>query len=383
MAGIMVGTAALVIVLSAFNGMEGLAREIYQVLDPELKVVPKTGKTFTLDASLVNKLKQVEGVKAVTEVAEDNILAVFGETQMVAHLKGYGEGYEIQTSLGDKVFAGSPKALSGNEWGAIVGAGVRADLELDIGSPLSSFQCWYPKSIKAGSTINPESAFSKRLITPMAVFSAEENYDRQYIFVPIAFALDLFNWKDKRSSLEIKTKTGYDIQRVQDAIQEVLPENLEILNADEQHADLLRILRLEKVFVFVALGFILLISSFNIFVALNMLAVDKRKDLWQLATMGYSHNVLRGIFLFLGSLIAGIGSVSGLLLGYLVCWVQQEFALISMGMSLNPLDAYPIKVELVDFASIALLLVIVTLLASVFPAKKAAQLASKSIISDL
>ncbi len=181
---------------------------------------------------------------------------------------------------------------------------------------------------------------------PGGVFAIEKQFDANYVIVPLSFAQDLFEYDDERTALEIKTQAGEDINAVQQQIQQWLGEEFSVLNSDEQHASLLRAIKFEKLFAYITFSFILAVASFNIFFSLSMLAINKRKDVAMLYAMGATKRTVRRIFWWEGFIIASIGTLTGLVVGFLVCWVQQTFGVISMGMQTAIINAYPVKMEL-------------------------------------
>jgi lipoprotein-releasing system permease protein len=231
-------------------------------------------------------------------------------------------------------------------------------------------QIWYPRNKKSIS-LNPENAFNKDLLFPSGVFTIEKQYDDHFIFAPLAFAEKLMEYSGKRTALEVKAAPGFSVLDVQNRIKNHLGASFSVLNSDEQHASLLKAIKIEKMFVFLTFAFILAIASINIFFTLTLLAIEKQKDVSVLFSMGASRNFIKTIFLFEGGLIAFIGAGVGLLLGFIICWVQQTFKLISMGMKTSVIDAYPVLLDPKDFAITAGTVILITILSSYSPAHQA------------
>jgi len=210
--------------------------------------------------------------------------------------------------------------------------------------------------------------YSSDFLDPVAFFSVERQFDDEYIIAPLHFTRDLLNYGDRRTSLEVKVADGYSISDVQDRLKEHLGEAFSVKNTDEQHAGLLRTVKLEKLFVFLTLTFILAIASFNIFFSLSMLAIEKKKDIAVLKAMGAPDRLIQKIFLKQGALIAFSGALVGLVLGYLICLAQQYFGLVSLGISSAVVDSYPVKVVWSDFIWISISVIAITMLASWRPA---------------
>jgi len=233
-------------------------------------------------------------------------------------------------------------------------------------------QVFYIKNLKS-SGLDPSQLYSRRVIQPGGVFSIEKNYDDNFIFVPLHFAQDLLNYGNKRTSLEIKTTGKLPLKETQAGIAKVLGPDFSVLTNQEQHADLYRLLKIEKLFTFIALTLLILVASINIFFSLMMLVIDKKKDISVLFAMGSSTNLIRNIFLSEGALIAFTGAFMGLALGGTICWLQDSFGLVGMGMENAIVSSYPVKMRLTDFLLTALVMIVITTLVSFYPARLAAR----------
>ena len=209
-------------------------------------------------------------------------------------------------------------------------------------------------------------------LIPSGVFSIEQQYDDNYIFAPLTFAQNLFDYNDERTSLEIQVVNSEEISKVQETVKAALGEGFTVQNQDEQHASLLRAIKIEKLFVFLTLTFIIGIASFNIFFSLSMLAIEKKEDIKTLYAIGANAGMIQKVFLLEGAIVAFSGAIIGLVLGFGLCWLQQTYGLISMGIVGALIDAYPVKMQFWDFFFTALVVVIITMIASYFPAKKTA-----------
>ncbi len=382
MVGVAIGTMALVVVLSVFNGLEDLIRESYNTFDPEIKIVPYRGKTFEASDSLLRIIREVEGVALVTEVIEDNALVRYQDAQMVVKLKGVSDNFVRQERLDKAMVHGELALQKDGKNFAILGRGVQYTLSVSPSNEFYALQVFSPKR-QLASGFNPDPMtryFTRRNIMPGGVFAIEKQFDANYVIVPLNFAASLFNYADERTALEIKTTTDASINRVQDRLQEALGNRLEVLNSDQQHASLLRAIKVEKLFVYLTFSFILAVASFNIFFSLSMLAIDKKKDIAMLLAMGATKKTVRRLFIYEGSIIAFMGAVSGLLLGLVICWLQQTFGLVSMGMQTAIVDAYPVKMQFSDFFYTALAIAVITFLASYRPASIAARTEIKDFL---
>ena len=371
MIGVAVGTAALIIVLSVFNGLEDLIREIYSSFDPDLKITAMQGKSFETDTEFMNRIRQTPGVAVVSEVIEDNALLRYNERQMVVKVKGVSENFFEQNKIDSSVVEGRSELIYNNAYHALVGRGVQYQLSIRPSNLFVPLQFMYPRNTKF-NPLNPEGAFNSLNIAPGGIFAIERQYDDSYVFVPLNFAAELLEYGRRRTALEIKVEETAQVEQVKAALQEVLGDAFKIQNSDEQHTSLLRAVKVEKLFVFITFAFILGIASLNIFFSLSMLVIDKKKDIAILASMGATASTIRNIFLFEGALVALIGAAYGLSTGMLICNLQQTFGLVSMGMATSVVEAYPVKMEVEDFVMTGLAIIVITLLVSIRPARKAA-----------
>jgi lipoprotein-releasing system permease protein len=215
--------------------------------------------------------------------------------------------------------------------------------------------------------------YVKQNIVPVGAFSIVQSFDENYIIVPLKFAQDLLDYGNKRTSLEVKTVTGADVYKVEESLQQQLGSSFNVLNAEEQHKDLYTLLRIEKLFAFLALTLLLLIGSINIFFNLMMLALDKKKDISILSAMGANGRQIKNIFIAEGALIGISGVVIGLLLGGIFCWIQLNYGIISMGMENSITQGYPVKVKFSDFVWVFFVVSVITFLISYYPARLASR----------
>lgn len=371
MLGVAVGTAALVIVLSAFNGLEALVRKLDQRFDPEIKVMAAQGKSFEVTPQFLKPLQQIQGVQVITEVIEDNALLRYRDAQVVVRIKGVSDNFQQQHRIDSAMVAGEPLLKRGNIPYAIVGAGIQQALGVSLHNQLDAMQFWYPKN-KKNIAINPADAFNKKSILASGIFQISSQYDEKYVFVPLTFAEALMQHGAKRTALEIKTTEKADIQEIKEELKKLLGDKFKVLDSNEQHASFLRVMKIERLFTFAALLFILVIASFNIFVSLSMLAIEKRRDVGIFYALGADEGFIQRVFIAEGGLIAGIGTAVGLAAGLALCLLQQHFGFVSMGMTSAVVEAYPVQIHWVDFAVTGLCVILFTIAATYSPAKRAA-----------
>lgn len=373
MGGVAFITAALIIVLSVFNGLESLLSDLNNSFDPQIKVAPHHGKTFESTPALLSKITKIEGVETVTEVIEDYAYLRYRDENQVITLKGVSDNFIQQNRIPkENIVEGELKLNDNGVAYAIVGRGIQYALSIAVNEPLYPLQLYYIKNVKSVG-LDPSKLYSKKNIVPGGVFSIVQNFDENYILVPLSFASELFEFGNRRTSFEVKIKPSYREVLVEKEIEKALGEAFDVLNNEEQHKDLYTLLRMEKLFAFMALTLLLLVGSINIFFTLMMLALDKKKDISVLSAMGAHAGQIRGIFMAEGALIAFLGAALGLLLGGAFCYLQMRYGIISMGMESSITQGYPIKVKATDFLSAFAVVSVITVLISFHPAKLASR----------
>ncbi|MFK7954047.1 MAG: ABC transporter permease [Ekhidna sp.] len=367
-----IGTMCLIIALSFFNGLEGLLRSMYGNFDPDVIIKPATGKSFAFDADMYAELEKTDGVLGVTEVIEDHVLVRYKEAQRVARMKGVSRAFDKYSGIKQAVVAGDFALVRDSIGYALLGRGVQYDLSLSLKNDFYSMQLYYAKDIDPG-VVNPQKMFNILPIVPGGVFAIEKYYDENFVFVPIEFAEDLLGYQGRRSSFELYLEDGMNHESMKEQLQLQLGDAFLVQTGDELHSSLYKVLKIEKLFIFGILAAIIGIASVNIFFCLTMLVIEKKKDISVLIAQGASSSLVRRIFLFEGYIIAFTGAIIGLFLGLALSFLQQEFGFIGMGMDSAVVSSYPIKVEWLDVLLTVLAIVIITVLASVKPAIKAAK----------
>lgn len=374
MCGVAVGTMALVIVLSVFNGLEDLIRNLNKSFDPELKVEAVRGKSFELSSEFLDGIKSIQGVEIVTQVVEDNVGAKYKNDEMVVKLKGVEKNFIDHHRMDKNIVQGRLLLEEDGVNYAIIARGVQSALSINRLSNMYTLQFYYPKRGRTGG-LSANNLLNHKIILPAGVYAIEKQYDMNYVFVPLDFAVDLLKYGNRRTSLEIKVNPKYSIPDVQERLKEFVGSKFKVLTSEEIHADFFKVLKIEKLFVFIIFSFILAIASFNIFFSLTMLAIDKKKDIAILSSLGANKKLIKSIFLTEGAIISFSGAFFGLFLGLIVCLIQQYFGVVSMGMQTAVIDAYPVKMQFPDFLYTGLSIIAITLFASYRPAIIASKIA--------
>ena len=372
MVGIAFCTAAMIIVLSVFNGLEDLLKTLNASFDPELKIELVKGKSFIVDKSLLAKVKSVPGVEVVTEVIEDFAYVRYRDADVVATIKGVSDNYIDQHRIDSNIVQGELKLKDGGTNFAIIGRGIADVLSVAVDDNMYALQVFYIKNVSV-STIDPSQNYSRKNIRPGAVFSIEKTLDDTYIVLPLDFAKELLDYGDKRTSLEVKIATGASLETVRNNIKTVLGDSFNVLTNEEQHKDIYKLLRIEKLATFMAMTLLIVIGSINIFFSLMMLVIDKKKDISILVAMGADRDLVKRIILTEGALISILGAGTGLVIGGLICWAQDNFGLVGMGMENAVVPNYPVKLIWTDVAAISAVMIVITLLISIHPASRAAK----------
>lgn len=368
-------TAALVIVLSVFNGLEELLRSLNNSFDPPLKVEAVAGKSFEVTEEMLENVQSVEGVSVVTEVIEDFAYVRYRDANQLVTLKGVSNNFVDQHRIDDNIVLGEAALERDGVPLAMVGMGIRNTLSIDLDDELHALHVYYIKNTE-GATIDPSRLYTQKAIYPGGVFSIIQNLDDNYIIAPLDFTVDLLDYGKRRTSLEIIVANERATDNVQASLQEMLGDGFRILNREQQHKDLYKLVRMEKLFSFLAFALLLGIGSINIYFTLMMLALDKKRDVSILSAMGAQLKTIRNVFLLEGGFIAILGTLLGIVIGGSLCLLQQQFGLVSLGMESAVVDGYPVKLDFTDILYIVATMSVITFLISYRPAILATRFSS-------
>lgn len=377
MVGVAVATAALVVVLSGFNGFSDLVASFFTSFDPQIKVTPAKGKTIAADDPQIVRIKTLEEVEVATECLEDQALAIYHDRQAMVTIKGVEDNFDSLTNIRSILYGGGTYQLHAANLEFCI-PGIRLAQELGTGAHWQDYLHVYaPEHDGQFDISNPENAFIEdSLISAGVVFQVNQaKYDKAHIITSIHFARLLFNRQGELSSLELRLKAGADIEKTKRKIQEMVGGKLLLQDRYEQQADTFKIMQIEKLFAYIFLTFILLVACFNIIGSLSMLIIDKKDDIQTLRNLGATDKQIRKVFMLEGRMISLIGAVSGITIGLLLCWLQQTFGLVRLGDTSGSfvVDAYPISVHPTDIVVIFLTVVAVGWIAVWYPTKKVLQ----------
>ena len=356
--GVCVGTMGLIIVLSVFNGFGNLVLNMYDSFDPDIVITPTTGKTFLPEQAHLSEIKKLSIVGVATSTLEENVLLRYKDRQFIATMKGVSDTYFKSSDLQNKIIDGAAVLRNGDLNYMIPGAGIAYSLGLKINDPVSRINVYLPKKGIDPSTalLNPEEAFAQRTIAASAVFSIQQDFDNKFAIVPIDFIREMMGEDNRISSIEIKLKEGVTNEEATTKIKSLTGSGFKVKDRFEQHDFLYKILKSEKAGVYLILGFIILIATFNVFGSLTMLIIDKKKDIAALLNMGATVELIKRIFFIEGILISLVGAFAGIVLGGLVCFIQQYFEIIKLGNADSFVtNSYPVAMQAQDFLLVTLI----------------------------
>ncbi len=366
--GMAVGTMALIIVLSVFNGFDELIKSLYSTFDPEIKITLAEGKTFSPVITGFEEIRNLRGVHYFSEVLEENVLLRYGDRQYLATLKGVDDDFADVTGIDTMIVDGAFELMDQNRPYAVVGQGVAYYLGIGLNflNPLNIYSIKRTENI----SVNPEQAINRKFIFPSGIFSIEQEHNVKYVIVPISFARDLLGYSDEVSAVEIKLYPGADQNEVQEEIHSILGNEYLVQNRNEQNELFYRIMKSEKWAIFFILTFILIVASFNIIGSLTMLILDKKEDINTLRSLGASNKLIRKIFLLEGWMISILGAIFGLIIGSLIAWLQAKYGFIKLNSSGSfIIDAYPVVYKFPDVIKIFTTVLLIGLLAAWYPVR--------------
>lgn len=371
------GVAALVVVLSVFNGFDSLIKKMYSTFDAEIKISLVEGKTFSPNLPEIEKLKTMEGVAIFVEVLEENAIFRCGDKQYPGMIKGVSKNYATLTGVDSMMIDGTFDLWKANQPHAIMGQGVAYYLNARI-SQFDPLIIYVPKRGKYTS-LSPENLFTTKGIMLAGVFAIEVEFDSKYVIIPIEFARDLLNYTNEVTSIELKSKVGVKIETLQEKVKETLGSNYKVLNRFQQNEVLFRTMKSEKLAIGFILSLILVIASFNIIGSLSMLIIDKRSDVETIRSMGADNELIQKIFMAEGMLITMGGTLIGTVFGLIICWAQTTFGLIKIqGSGSFIIDTYPVDIQLLDISLVLIIVIVIGFLAARFPVR----IITKRILND-
>ena len=346
--GISVGSFALIVVLSAFNGLEKVISSMNSRLAPDLQIAALKGKTIDLTAFPLGQIKDIQGVDYVIPTITEDALFRANDKQHIGQVKGVGLEYQRIKRCNEIVSGGIVLSDEDEHFFAVPGAGVAWYLGINPYNPYATVRIYVPKRGNA-SLMSLENSFNSDAVTVRSVFKTDQEQDEKLVLVPFEMLSELLEYEDKATNVEVFTAPNADINKVKRSLSALIGDNYSVKNQQEQQETLYKIMRSEKWAVYVILTFILILATFNVVGSLSMLMIDKRKDTEILKAMGADNQLIQRIFMNEGLLISVAGGLIGLLLGIILVLLQQQFGFVKFGSGGNyVVDAYPVMLELKD-----------------------------------
>jgi lipoprotein-releasing system permease protein len=365
---IAVGSAALIIVLSVFNGFEGLVKGLYSDFYADVRVAPSTGKTFHLSPEQLKKVHSTKGVLGLSAVVEEKAVLMNGDCSSIVYIRGVDTAFTTVSKISNHIRRGKFELGTADVPKIVVGAGIENAACVDVERPAAPLTLYMPN--RSASNFVSSDALNAFNVQAVGTFMVQQDFDNKYVFSNIGFLRFMMNLKDDEySSLDIKAV--YEADRVKKDLQTLLGSGFLVQTRFEQNQSLYTVMQIEKWVIYGILSLILVVAAFNMIGALTMLVLEKQKDIAVMQAMGANTNRIKGIFLTEGLLLAGVGGISGMLIAAFICWIQLKFELIKLGGNTFIIDYYPVKMVIGDFILVGGTVFIIALLAAYIPSRKA------------
>lgn len=367
-----VGAAALIVVLSVFNGFEDLVKNLYGDFYSDIRIAPAKGKFIQITPGIQKQIETAKGVKATSYVAEEKAVLINGECQTIVYLKGVDENYPNVNKLNNHIERGKYDVGIASEPGLVVGVGIENAACADPGEANNQLTLYIPN--RGAKRLTSEDAMNSAQVKVTGSFLVQQEFDNKYAFTNLAFLQYMLNLQpDFYTSVEVKTAANTDEEVVQQNLQTILGKDFKVQTRLQQNQSLFTVMQVEKWVIYGILSLILLIAAFNMIGSLTMLVLEKQKDIAVLKAMGANNKTVQNIFLAEGLLLAGVGGIGGMLVAFLICVLQVNFKLIKLQGGTFLIDYYPVKMLLPDFLLVTLTIFIIAVLAAYIPARKASQ----------
>jgi lipoprotein-releasing system permease protein len=373
MAAIVVGTASLIIVLSVFNGLEDLVKSLYSSFYTDIKITAATGKFIGFSPDQLRAISAMPAVSGYSLVVEDKAFLQYGETQSVAFLKGVDSNYRHVAGVSQKLVRGKFDLGTADDPGAILGAGIENALGVDAEKSIAPLSVYLFKKGGPAGNADPMASVSNGNVAATGTFIIQQDFDQKYVITNLAFIKRMLDLgPDEYGGVEISLRDPGQTATVQARLKEIFGPRYLVQTRYEQNQSLFGVMKTEKWVIYAVLSLILVVAAFNMIGALTMLVLEKQKDIQVLKAMGAGHNYVQKIFLTEGLLLAMLGGGAGILLAVITCWLQVRYKLVPLQGDSFLIDYYPVKLVAADFGLVLTTILVVALLASWFPSRKAA-----------
>jgi len=376
---IIIGTTSLILVLSVFNGFEGLVKSLYSSFYPDIKISPVAGKQIVLTPEQLQKIRSVKGVKAISLFVEEKALlqnkandADSADFQSIAYLKGVDSNYTSVTTVAEHLLGGNFNTGTEDKPLLILGYGVENALHVQSESNIRPLAVYMPRK-DAVNLDDPLQSLSTEAVNTSGTFVIQQDFDNKYAITNLDFIKRMLVMsEDAYSGAELAVTNGTDVDDIKDELKTVLGKNYLVQNRFEQNVSLFSVMRIEKWIIYAILSLILIVAAFNMVGALTMLVLEKKQDISVLHALGANRNFIQKIFLSEGLLLAIIGGAVGMLLAFVIGILQIKLHLIPLQGNTFMIDYFPVKMVLSDFLLVSFTVLVIALIASWIPARKAA-----------
>lgn len=373
MVAIVLITAAFILLLSVFNGFEGLVKSLYSSFYADLRIVPGEGKSMMITTDQLAKMRALKNISAFSKIVEEKTLLQNGEIQTIVYLKGVDENYTKVTSIADKLIRGEFNVGDSDKASVVLGSGIENALGLQSDRNLYPVTAYLFKRGVNINVVDPYQVFSAENISTTGTFFIQQDLDNKYAITNVEFMKKMLSMKpDEYGSLEISLKNPQDVLDTKQQLKKIFGDKYVIETRYEQNKSLYSVMTLEKWAIYGILTLMMIVAAFTMIGALTMLVLEKQKDIQVLKALGADNSRIRKIFLTEGILLAGMGSIAGLLLAVFIAWAQVKYKLIAIEGGTFLIDYYPVKLNPSDFVLVLGTVMLIAFLASWFPARKAA-----------
>lgn len=362
--GVAVGTTALIVILSVFNGIDLVLKESTSSFTPDIVISPLKGKFIDYDTALVEEVRKDESILHANPVVEENALLKYGERLKPVTLKGVESDYGDNSGIGNNILQGEFELKNGDSYKSVIGYGVAAELNIGLNF-LTPMIFYYPDKESGGSS----SGLNSAILFPSGFFSSQQDIDDKYVITDIHFAQQLFNIDHKLSKIELQLKNPDETEQVKTRLKESVGDRYKVEDKYELNRTFYAMMKSEKLAVFLILLFILLIASFNIVGSISMLILDKKEDLKVYKALGMPVKNIVSVFKTEGNLITALGTFVGVVIGITVCLLQENFGFIKVGDGNFLIESYPVKLIFSDICIIIITVIFIGYIASYFPVK--------------
>jgi lipoprotein-releasing system permease protein len=364
--GITGGTIAFILVLSVFNGFDFVVRDLFNSFYADLEIVPIEGKTFLIDSNRIEQIKGMDNVLNVGTILEDNALLIYGDKQTIGTVRGVSPNYSAITGMDTMMYEGSFILSENNIPMAVVGRGIKYYLNIGLDF-IDNLKILVPTHTEHIS-MDPNRSLNSRIIRPSGIFTSQPEIEAKYVIVPIAFAQSLFERQGCISAYEIQLKPGTNESRIQKEIQNIIGNKFLVKNRIQQNELLYKTMKTEKWAIFFILAFILIVTSFNVVGSLTMLIIEKKNDIQTLRNLGLNMISIKKTFLYQGLLISLVGAIIGLIIGTMICLLQQKYGFVRLpGDGSFVISAYPVQLIWSDILLVLFTVSLIGFIASWYP----------------